>query len=435
MGFQTPEDMVFPAFIMHHHPKPRPVRGTDDYLTARGANPRTGLISPSIYTPGTSWDAGCGGLDGAGGGSANRASGLRTTTPLAEGDESGLRLRKRVRLRVGGEMRRGDELAGGKDEFMGCEHEVAPGLGDGVTCRRGGRDATAIGLRSPRDMAQKPDEVLLSFNVPSPVRAPVPVPLPDTLDGVHDDGRLETLGLDGNHDSIKRRNRKTDTEFHMGESQARNFSLPVLTTPLHLDAVHDRNVPNTGHQIKRKPVSWPTNALAVEDLVNEPWPGFCRRSSVMVKNLFDRLPRLDIRHPSDAAQPRAERAAVPSRTTTSRNANSSSLHSRRDSSPRRTRRMRANTPGALQSGAWFFLLRQVEHIPLIQEILRPWRTFFNETLPAEERLAALSALSRQVWCMFICCTIVVCSWGVVVTLKSFFDVVLQPVWTVVGVFT
>lgn len=40
-----------------HNFGPRRVRGTGDYLTARAANPRTGLISPSVYTPSAASEA------------------------------------------------------------------------------------------------------------------------------------------------------------------------------------------------------------------------------------------------------------------------------------------------------------------------------------------------------------------------------------------
>ena len=438
MRFKRPRRRKWIPFKMPPD-KFRKVRGTDDYLTARAANPRTGLVSPSIYTA-TPFVPGPSNLDGTASSEAS-APAPNSHSTCSSSDEGPLRTRlNRLLSRPTNSLQRRDASVDVRREGSLLEqkkrsrltrylentprHEHWPTYSEVTKAPQLRSNAEP----STNNSIKKPDEVLLAFNVPSPI--PTPPPLPIMLDGAQDTARAQTLPLLKNRNLNRRGERRTDPGYVVGRNQVRNLSLPVLAASLHLDEAQGNATANLGRKITRKPVPSSTNTFEVHDPADERWPGLQSFPSVRLKNLCDRLPKLNLRHPSEAAKPRAGQITL--RQDTLRRRALLRSASSRSSTSARTIEVQVKFLRTLTRVAWFFI-KQVGSASPIREAVGLWRSFSDESLSPEERLAALRALLRYLGSGFMFCTAVACIWSVVTIVKCFLDVALKPFWIAIRI--
>ena len=425
----------------HRAAAARPSRQNEDYLTARGANPMTGLISPSVYSPATPSPS-------IGGYAANSSSdsdqnGVRSALPL--GELNPMQPRERLLSKVHRlKSKLCDEIS---DASCPPASKQSDTRGTGQACSPRNQDKVSQSRQVSHGQARPPlrpsgpqigqssirtsprsDDVLLGFNVPTPSKSQRT--WLRSLNNSPGSSKSTTV--------VRTTQRSTPPPCEQASPQiivtdnthARSASLPVTAPFSHVreGTVHHTPVANEGHSIRRKPVSQVMPLSTQDDPVNERWPNAPVRMHLPTRNLSDQLPNINLRHPNDAATPRggfrSPKVDPPllgsvTGTAAAQSPNTSKLGSEHNQIWRVLCQLKVIIG---------FVVQQLQHTPPIQRLIRHWRVFASDSASPEERLQSIKGLCSSFAAIWGFCLALLVAWSTLTILKSTLDVLLQPFW-------
>ena len=364
------------------------VKDTEDYLTARGANPRTGLITP--FTPFPPSLPGSGFLPGS-----------YCVSPSSYTLDAQVNFRERTE-----QQDDPPDIAG---EYSLLTNKAVSPTSLPPQATSAGRLGHQKRHARPQILIQSTHPVLSRYGPERFQYVKETLCYPRLQD-------LKRQGIEGlaaiQESSIQPFGEKTNEN-----SSDRPEYRPILA--------------DQSCRIERKPIgSPPRNGCSSNKepslAVKQPCPSHIQPKQT--RCLSDQLPKILLRRPSQAGRPRVHSQDIATPSVTAMNAPAAVCQGVREL---HQSEQPVNKILVHFKAMFGFLLKQAAETIFAQKVAEHLRIFSDESLSAKERLAGTRCLLLIAWKLVVAVIVTLTIWSVVAAIKSALDAVLAPVWAVV----